>query len=292
MKGLVRAAVVAIAVVMVVGIAAMSLSLYIEPWRIFLNSNNGSLSALFGALVALSTVVYAVLTGFLVVETRRLREAQTTPDVSVRLEPRQEWINFIDVIVENTGMGPALDVQFRVIDDFALKNGDRLGKFNIFQHGMKFVAPRQRVQSFFTSLVGEMDADPLPQATVEVSFKDRLGKIITSTYVLSTSQFMGLSQLGEPPLNEISRSLKDLKDCVCRFVGGQGNAKVVAWTKSDEDERMAGLRAKRDEIVARADSSPKEKPATASESQGDEPKAGPLFRTHTTGDRMGGRIRG
>ena len=41
----------------------------------------------FTGVVALSTVVYAFLTWRLVSETRRMREVQTEPRVSVRVEP-------------------------------------------------------------------------------------------------------------------------------------------------------------------------------------------------------------
>ena len=49
----------------------------------YLNDNAGALNALFSGVVALATVVYAVLTAKLVRETRNLREVQTEPRVEV-----------------------------------------------------------------------------------------------------------------------------------------------------------------------------------------------------------------
>jgi len=49
-------------------------------------------SLIFSALVAVSTMVYAVLTWKLVSETKKMREAQTEPKISVSIQPREEWI--------------------------------------------------------------------------------------------------------------------------------------------------------------------------------------------------------
>ena len=61
----------------------------------FLNANSGAINVLFSFIVAFATVIYAVLTIVLVLETRRMRKSQTDPDVVVRIQPSESWINFI-----------------------------------------------------------------------------------------------------------------------------------------------------------------------------------------------------
>ena len=53
----------------------------------FLNQNGGTLTVIFSFIVAISTVVYAILTWKLTSETTKMREAQTTPNVLVTVEP-------------------------------------------------------------------------------------------------------------------------------------------------------------------------------------------------------------
>ena len=51
----------------------------------FLNQNSGAFTVIFSALVAIATIVYAILTGRLVSETRKMRGVQTEPKVSVTI---------------------------------------------------------------------------------------------------------------------------------------------------------------------------------------------------------------
>ena len=67
----------------------------------------------FSGLVALSTLVYAVLTWRLVTETKRMREVQTEPKVSVRAElSRDVGHGGIELIIRNEGQGPAQNIRF------------------------------------------------------------------------------------------------------------------------------------------------------------------------------------
>ena len=67
----------------------------------------------FTFVVAASTVIYAFLTWKLVSETRKLREMQTAPRVSVRLE-LAEYVSSggMELVIANEGQGPAQNIQF------------------------------------------------------------------------------------------------------------------------------------------------------------------------------------
>ena len=84
----------------------------------FLNQNSGAITVIFTAVVAIATGVYAILTWRLVSETRKMREAQTEPKVSAIIQPKEEWLNFIDLVVQNVGLGPAYNINFQVNPDF------------------------------------------------------------------------------------------------------------------------------------------------------------------------------
>jgi hypothetical protein len=60
---------------------------------------------IFSALVAASTLVYAGLTAYLVVETRRMRRVQTEPKVGVSIVPSADAFGFADLLVRNDGAG-------------------------------------------------------------------------------------------------------------------------------------------------------------------------------------------
>ncbi len=67
---------------------------------------------IFTGVVAASTVFYAVLTRQLVIETRRLREVQTEPRVSVRVETDHTGRHGYELTISNEGQGVAKNVRF------------------------------------------------------------------------------------------------------------------------------------------------------------------------------------
>ena len=75
------------------------------------------------------------MTRALVRETKLLRVAQTEPQVTVRVEPSEVWINLINLVVENTGAAPAFDVKLSAQPDFESTPGHRLSEFGLFKHG-------------------------------------------------------------------------------------------------------------------------------------------------------------
>ena len=78
----------------------------------FLNSSSGALTVLFTAVVAISTVAYAILTWSFVSETKRMREVQTEPKIEITLKPLDFAINIVRLHIRNIGLGPARNVKF------------------------------------------------------------------------------------------------------------------------------------------------------------------------------------
>ena len=121
----------------------------------YLNQNSGAFNALFSGVVAISTVVYAVLTWRLVSESRRMRHAQTEPKVAVTYRSREEWMALLDIVVKNIGLGPAYDIKFEIVP---ITQGEatqelikELKERNFLNAGLSFLAPDQEVSSFFTN---------------------------------------------------------------------------------------------------------------------------------------------
>lgn len=94
----------------------------------FLGQNESAFTVIFSALVAIATLVYAILTWRLVSETRKMREAQTEPNISVTIQPREEWMNFVDLIIQNIGLGPAYNIKFEINPDFKTFTGKFLSE--------------------------------------------------------------------------------------------------------------------------------------------------------------------
>lgn len=193
----------------------------------YLNANSGSLSVFFSFIVALSTVCYAILTWRLVTETKRLREVQTEPKVSIRMESEEYSIGFIALFIKNEGQGPAYDVKFsyqflekessskNIIDDFE--------KLKFLKRGFDYLSPGQEVKSFFTSTYQAGDNLFKTKIEVDISYKNIHSKAILDKYLLDFSSFENRIQAGKPYLYEISNSLenidKNLKKLISKLGG-------------------------------------------------------------------------
>ena len=47
-----------------------------------------------------------------------MREAQTDPEVYISLQPDEDIITYVNIIIKNTGLGTASDIQFKIDPDF------------------------------------------------------------------------------------------------------------------------------------------------------------------------------
>jgi hypothetical protein len=203
----------------------------------FLNANSGAFNLLFSFVVAAATVVYARLTHHLVSKTRRMRKAQTDPELVVRIQPNETWINLIEFVVENNGAGAALDVRLTAVPDFEYEKGKRLSEFGIFKHGIRMLAPRQSVKTFLMSVVGETDEiknlESRFQFKVTAQYKTPGGDEATRHFQIDLLHLIGLVQLGQPPLLSIAKSIEAMEKTVASVISNTKRLHVVALTRDD-----------------------------------------------------------
>lgn len=213
----------------------------------FLNQNSGALTVIFTGIVTLSTVVYALLTGVLVNETRKMRHAQTEPRVDVIHRPRDEWIALIDVAVKNIGLGPAYDIQFDISPlaggETAEKLVAELKEKNYLHNGLKYLSPGQEIASFFTNANENFDAKMKAQVLIKVSYKSATGTKYDNEYLIDLSELKGMQRIGEPPLYKISKNIEEIKKDIGHFASGFRRLKADVYTSEDreraEEERRA-----------------------------------------------------
>ncbi|MBN1618662.1 hypothetical protein JW887_04980, partial [Candidatus Dojkabacteria bacterium] len=199
----------------------------------FLNSNSGIITVIFSGIVALSTLVYAILTWQLVSETRRMRKVQSEPALSMHIQPRNEWINFMDIIIENVGSGPARDVTFKLSRDFQLLKDRKWSDLNIFKNGINYLAPGQKIQFLCTDMEDDFETKKDLSVNIEVKYTNISKKKYKSTFILDFSQYLGIYQVGKPPLEEIEKHLKRIQKDLNHFSTGFKKLKVDLYTTED-----------------------------------------------------------
>lgn len=220
--------------------------------RSFLESNSGAITVLFTFVVAIATVVYAILTASLVSETKRMRQATHWPQVVVRLDTDTKHWNCLFLLVENVGAGPAVDVKFETIQDFTFKKPKDLSKVGILQNGTSSLVPGQKFETFLTTLVGELEAEPYPTAIVRSSYKDVEGNEYSTEHVLNAGDFVGLSALANEPIKEIQKDLKRIADVASRWNDWSGRLRVTSYTSAEVEEELNEVQGKAERLGRRA----------------------------------------
>ncbi|VVB98803.1 Uncharacterised protein [uncultured archaeon] len=209
--------------------------------------NKDALTLIFTECVAFATIIYAGLTWQLVDETRAMRKLQSTPNVSVYIEPREEWINFIDLKIMNFGPGAAYDVTFSLDKDLEVSKGKFLSQI-LSNKKIPYMGPNQKLQFFLTSLAEDFETKFKNPFVITVKYTGKDREEYKESFTIDFSQFYGFSQLGEPPLYQISKNIEIIQRALSGLSDGSRRPEVVTYTKK-ELERERRERHKKSESI-------------------------------------------
>ena len=198
----------------------------------------------FTGVVAVSTGAYAFLTWKLVSETRRLREVQTEPRVSIRVEADHTGRPGYELVVENNGHGTARNVTFEFDGDpsyfrssWVNRRPPVIDELPVIKNGLDFLEPNQ----VYRFPLGTVSSEEYERAaatpwTFRTQYESLFGKRRTDTYVVDFSQFRGM--LFEPNhLKEITDHMKAVRQDIHRLTEGHARVQTVTQTR-EEYERQ------------------------------------------------------
>lgn len=224
----------------------------------FLKRNSEALTVIFTAVVTLSTVFYAVLTGLLVSETRKMREVQTEPKLHITIESYDFAIDIIRLNIQNIGLGPATDLQFEPSVISGGKSAKKLlGEFtesNFFNTGLRHFSPGQTIYSTYTDIAKDFEGKSSAVLSFKLKYKSATGKKYSEETVLDMSELKGRYQFGKPNMYSIAQSLEKMQKDVGLIISG--NTRIKANVYSSEDRKTESENKKRiAEQTARRESS-------------------------------------
>ncbi len=219
----------------------------------FLNQNSGALTVIFTGVVTLSTIVYAVLTGLLVAETKRMRQVQTEPRVEVILKPRDEWINLVHIYIRNIGLGPAYDISFEICAEAGGEGAKALiqdfTRAQLFATGIRYLGPGQEVVSDFSRMTDKFEAKIGSVLIIAVRYKGSTGKDYADTYRLDFCEFKGRTQVGKPHLYAIAQHLDKIQQDFSRLATGFNRIKVDVFTNEDREKEEKEWEQQQEQIM-------------------------------------------
>ena len=177
-----------------------------------LTQNTEIITLIFSAVVAISTVIYAILTWRLTSETKIMRKSQTAPKISVYLQTCRAGMGFFDLIIKNIGLGPAYNVRFVVLEEFDVRGDRNLSDIDFIHEVIKYMPPNYSIETFFLSLTGEQYKEIIDKTIkIKVVYENSKGEKISEIINLNMSQFKGRQRLGDDPVNVIAKNIEKIQ---------------------------------------------------------------------------------
>jgi len=205
-----------------------------------MNHYSGALTVIFTAVVTVSTVVYDILTGVLVAETRKMREVQTEPKIHITIESLEFAIHIIRLNIKNIGLGPARDLKFSPSTVAGGESAENLlnefTESNFFKTGIRHFGPGQNVYSMYTQTTQDFEGKSASVLSFKLSYRSVTGKQYSEEIILDMSELRGRYQLGKPSLYAIAKSLESIEKDIGHITSGF--KRVQADVYSSEDRRL------------------------------------------------------
>lgn len=147
--------------------------------------------------------------------------------------PHEGDVSIINLIVENWGNGPALNVRFKVNQPVIREGVTGLGEVGLFKKGLSQLGPHQRIELFLAGSVGNLDA--LKKAPIEIraEYRDEGGDEWTQRFTLDFAELEGLTRAGEPPLFTIAKAAEGVRSDLAKLLLGSHHVRVVNYSLED-----------------------------------------------------------
>ena len=219
---------------------------------------NETLIVVFTGVVAGSTFIYTLITGWLAWETRKMRLAQTEPRVSIHLEPNHTGLTGYDLVIRNDGQGPAKGVRFKFEGDssyfresMVANAPPQVDQLPAIRDGLDYLEVGQTLR--YT--LGVVSPEEFERASKNpwkfvVEYRNFANRKRKDTYVLDFSQFKG-GTFAKNWIEEISKSLTSIKSDLHRFTEGYARIQVVTQSKQESEVAREESQRKSDDAVTR-----------------------------------------
>jgi hypothetical protein len=148
-----------------------------------------------GTLVAAIVAVIAARQSYKSAqENSKTHEQMIRPRVALSIQSTKASKNFIDIVITNHGGTLARNIRFKVRgDDLELNHQqeghETLSKLQVFQKGIKLLAPNEERRYYILSLIGRYEDLMTRKTSVNVSYATDEGRYYTESFPLDFSGF-------------------------------------------------------------------------------------------------------
>lgn len=178
-----------------------------------------------------------------------MRKVQTEPNLSIFMQPLEQSLSFIDLVIQNIGLGPAYNLIFKIDPDFEYERGKLLSGRGFLKKGIGYLAPSQKIVCFLTSLFENRKSKLENSFKIRVKYENAMGIMYDDIFEIDFSELIGLERIGTPPIHKIADNIEKINNNIDRISSGFNRVKVIAYTKEDIEEEYAKHVAERIEMM-------------------------------------------
>jgi hypothetical protein len=190
-----------------------------------------------GAILTVTTIVYARITARMLGETKKMREAQTEPHIFITAQPADSARFIKNMVIQNIGPGPAYKLEFKVEPNIEIMKGHYISDINMIKHGLRCLAPNQKIQFMVANSIEEAKKEKKTLYKVTVTYQDKNGKYYEETFVLDFAEYFGMLYTDSDPYEGIIKKLGDIQRDIHGVIKIPDSVvKVLAYSKKDMEE--------------------------------------------------------
>lgn len=184
----------------------------------FLNTNSSAIQAIATIVLVIITGVYVWFTRKTVQIMKKSEDERRRSHVILYIQQREDWLNFVDLIVGNYGIDVARDIEFTLNEDLQLlKEGEMLSNIGIIKNGIKNLVPQQILKIPLLSLVGRVEELQKKNIIVTITYKNSAEmKKFKEDFPLDFHSLVE-HQIGEPPMYKISKNIESIAKVLDKF---------------------------------------------------------------------------
>jgi len=182
----------------------------------FFEHYSSAIQAISTLFLVMVTVYYAIQTRNTVVAMKKSDELRNRPSVSLFIKQREEWVNFVDLIIINTGNNLAKKISFNLSNDLLLINNNYLSQTSIFKNGISILPSNETIRMPLISLIGRIEELDNFETEITINYYDSNNKKYEEEILIN---FKGLidHSIDEPPLYKIANNLEKISRCIERI---------------------------------------------------------------------------
>jgi len=190
-------------------------------------------------VTAIATAIYMFFTWRLIIESRKGRKLQESPQLDVFVERAKEWWSNLNLIIKNNGLWSAYNIKLQTDKDFNLFDRNdqyTLKNLGFFKNWIAFLPPSGSRENFFINITNDYEEKIKRKININTSYNDKYWHTTKNIFVIDLSEFEDTMLPQELPIYKISKNIEKIQKDFHSVISGFRQLKVLTQSKEEKQQ--------------------------------------------------------